>query len=87
MNSAVVIKTQIFKNKIVAICNVTDGIINAHYKICVIRDGIVIFEDGELESIKRYKEDIGQVKLKQGDEFGLIIKDWNYVEIGDVISQ
>mgnify|MGYP002722235382 FL=1 len=49
-------------------------------RIRVIRDGIVKY-DGEIASLKRFKDDVKEVK--QGNDCGLTIKDYNDIKVGD----
>lgn len=70
-------------------CYVTEGKISRNNYIRVIRDGIVIFPTkegahGELSSLKRFKDDMKEVR--SGFECGMTIKNFNDVEIGDVIE-
>lgn len=67
----------------VAGCYVTDGKIQRNNKVRLIRDGIVIYA-GELASLKRFKEDVKEVK--SGFECGLNIKDFNDIKVGDVVE-
>jgi len=67
----------------VAGCMVTQGKIYNNSKVRVIREGIVIY-DGELSSLKRYKDDVKEVS--KGYECGLMVKNYNNIEVGDVIE-
>jgi len=67
----------------VAGCIVKDGKLERDSKVRVIRDGIVI-HSGELESLKRFKQDAKVVTT--GYECGLNIKNYNNIEVGDVIE-
>lgn len=67
----------------VAGCIVLDGTINRHTRIRVIHDGIVI-HTGRLGSLKRFKEDVKEVKA--GQECGLNIEGFNDIKIGDIIE-
>jgi translation initiation factor IF-2 len=67
----------------VAGCLVLDGSINRHTKIRLIRDGIVIYT-GRLGSLKRFKEDVKEVKT--GQECGLNVEGFNDIKIGDIIE-
>lgn len=67
----------------VAGCYVTDGKILRNARIRLVRDGIVIYS-GELASLKRFKEDVKEVKT--GFECGLNVKDFNDIKVGDVIE-
>ncbi|MER2225545.1 MAG: translation initiation factor IF-2 [Carnobacterium sp.] len=62
---------------------VTDGYITRSSSIRLIRDNIVIFE-GELASLKRFKDDAKEVK--KGFECGFMVKDYNEVQVDDVIE-
>lgn len=67
----------------IAGCMVIDGIIKRHRKIRVLRDHVVIFE-GELESLRRFKDDVNEVR--QGFECGIGVKNYNDVKAGDQIE-
>ncbi len=67
----------------IAGCIVRDGKIKRNNKIRLIRDGIVIF-DGELDSLKRFKDDVREVA--NGYECGLGIKNFNDIKVGDIIE-
>jgi translation initiation factor IF-2 len=62
---------------------VVDGYVNKDSKVRLIRDGVVVYT-GELNSLKRFKDDVNQVK--QGFELGLTIQDYNDIKVGDVIE-
>ncbi len=71
-------------NKItIAGCYVTEGHIKARSKIHLIRDGIIIY-DGELGSLKRFKDDASDVK--SGFECGATILGYNDIHEGDIIE-
>lgn len=59
---------------------VDKGLVKNDSKIGVIRDGIVKY-DGEIASLKRFKDDVKEVK--QGNDCGLTIKDYNDIKVGD----
>ena len=67
----------------IAGCMVLDGKIFRNSKIRIIRDGVVI-HDGELASLKRYKDDVKEVN--KGYECGLNIKNFNDIQIGDILE-
>lgn len=67
----------------IAGCYVTDGYVKRNNKIRVVRDGIVLFT-GEIDSLKRYKDDVQEVR--NGYECGLSVKNYNDIEIGDIIE-
>ncbi|MFC6181864.1 translation initiation factor IF-2 [Lactiplantibacillus daowaiensis] len=62
---------------------VTDGVIHRDSGVRVIRDGVVIY-DGKLASLRRFKDDVKEVK--QGFELGLRIEDYNDIKVNDVIE-
>ena len=62
---------------------VTDGYIRRDSGVRIIRNGIVIYE-GELASLKRFKDDVKEVK--QGYECGLMIENYNDIKVGDQIE-
>lgn len=62
---------------------VIDGVIKRSSQVRVIRDNIVIY-DGELASLKRFKDDVREVK--NGFECGLMIENYNDIRVDDVIE-
>lgn len=73
----------------VAGCFVEEGKIFKNNHIRIIRDGIVIYPTkegvhGELTSLKRFKEDVKEVR--SGMECGLTIKNFNDIKVGDVVE-
>ena len=67
----------------IAGCYVLDGRVARNHKIRIIRDGIVI-HSGELESLKRFKDDVKDVV--KGYECGLKIKGYNDIQVGDIVE-
>ena len=67
----------------IAGCYVLDGKVARNNKIRIIRDGIVI-HSGELESLKRFKDDVKDVT--KGYECGLKIKNYNEIQTGDIVE-
>jgi translation initiation factor IF-2 len=67
----------------VAGCMVAEGVIRRGKPIRVLRDNVVIFQ-GELESLRRYKENVDEVKY--GTECGIGVKQYNDVKPGDQIE-
>ncbi|MCR3755838.1 MAG: translation initiation factor IF-2 [Sodalis sp. Psp] len=67
----------------IAGCMVTEGVVKRHNKIRVLRENVVIYE-GELESLRRFKDDINEVR--NGMECGIGVKNYNDVRSGDVIE-
>lgn len=68
---------------VVAGCFVVEGTVRRNRPIRVLRDNVVIFE-GELESLKRFKDDVSEVKA--GLECGIAVKNYNDVQVGDQIE-
>ena len=67
----------------VAGCYVQDGVIKRNSKIRVLR-GDVIIHTGELDSLKRFKDDVKEVK--SNFECGLSLKNYNDIEVGDLLE-
>ncbi|TDJ44411.1 MAG: translation initiation factor IF-2 [Gammaproteobacteria bacterium] len=67
----------------VAGCIISDGYVRRTKPIRVLRDNVVIYE-GELESLRRFKDDVNEVRA--GTECGIGIKNYNDVKIGDQIE-
>ncbi|AKP65643.1 translation initiation factor IF-2 [Levilactobacillus koreensis] len=62
---------------------VTEGYVTSDSDVRLIRDGVVIYE-GKLGSLKRFKDDVKQVKM--GYELGLTIENYNDIKVDDVIE-
>jgi len=67
----------------IAGCMVVDGVVRRSAPIRVLRDNVVIFE-GELESLRRFKDDVNEVRA--GTECGIGVKSYNDVKPGDQIE-
>ncbi len=67
----------------VAGCIVVDGVVRRSAPIRVLRDNVVIFE-GELESLRRFKDDVQEVQA--GTECGIGVKNYNDIKAGDQIE-
>ncbi len=67
----------------IAGCYVTDGLIKRNSSVRVIRDNVVI-HTGELESLKRFKDDVKEVR--NNFECGLQLKNFNDIEVGDQLE-
>ncbi|MBA6264918.1 MAG: translation initiation factor IF-2 [Colwellia sp.] len=67
----------------IAGCMVTEGLIKRSAPIRVLRDLVVIYE-GELESLRRFKDDVPEVR--NGTECGIGVKNYNDVRVGDQIE-
>ena len=67
----------------IAGCMVTEGNVKRNNPIRVLRDNVVIYE-GELESLRRFKDDVQEVR--NGMECGIGVKNYNDVKVGDQIE-
>ena len=67
----------------VAGCYVLEGKVVRGAKARLVRDGVVVY-DGEIESLKRFKDDVQEVS--KGYECGVKLKDYNDVKVGDLIE-
>jgi len=67
----------------IAGCMVTAGVVRRTAKIRLLRQNVVIFT-GELDSLKRFKDDAREVK--EGFECGLNLKNYNDIEVGDILE-
>jgi len=67
----------------IAGCMVVEGTVHRNRPIRVLRDDVVIFE-GELESLRRFKDDASEVR--NGMECGIGVKSYNDVKVGDKIE-
>ncbi len=67
----------------IAGCMVTDGLVKRDSKVRIIRNNVVI-HTGELSSLKRFKDDVKEVRM--GFECGLMIKNFNEIMEGDQLE-
>jgi translation initiation factor IF-2 len=67
----------------IAGCIVTEGYVKRSNPIRVLRDNVVIYE-GELESLRRFKDDVNEVR--SGTECGIGVKNYNDVKVADQIE-
>src|SRR5512134_1902227 len=67
----------------VAGCYVTEGLVRRAARVRVLRDNVVI-HDGELDSLKRFKDDVREVKA--GFECGLSVRGFNDINVGDQLE-
>jgi translation initiation factor IF-2 len=67
----------------IAGCLVVDGLVRKSAPIRVLRDNVVIYE-GELESLRRFKDDANEVRM--GTECGIGVRNYNDVKAGDQIE-
>ena len=68
---------------LIAGCMVIEGAVHRNKPIRVLRDNVVIYE-GELESLRRFKENVGEVR--NGTECGIGVRNYNDVRLGDLIE-
>jgi translation initiation factor IF-2 len=68
---------------VVAGCLITEGAVRRNNPIRVLRDSVVIFE-GALESLRRFKDDVNEVRA--GTECGIGVKNYQDVRVGDQIE-
>ena len=67
----------------IAGCMVLDGKLSRKSKVRLIRDGVVVYS-GNLSSLKRFKEDVNEVR--KGFECGMSIENFNDIKVGDIIE-
>ena len=67
----------------VAGCYVLDGIVKRNSMVRVIRDGLIL-HSGELDSLKRFKDDAKEVR--EGFECGISLKNFNDLLVGDQLE-
>jgi translation initiation factor IF-2 len=67
----------------IAGCMVTDGLIRRNARVRLVRDDVVI-HDGALGSLKRFKDDVREVR--EGFECGIGIEGYNDIRVGDVVE-
>ena len=67
----------------IAGCYVQDGMIKRNSKVRILRNNVII-HTGELDSLKRFKDDVKEVK--NNFECGLSIKNYNDIEVGDILE-
>ncbi len=67
----------------VAGCHVTEGVIPRNAKVRLLRDNVVIY-DGSIASLRRFKEDVSEVR--QGFECGIGLERFQDIKVGDVIE-
>jgi translation initiation factor IF-2 len=67
----------------VAGCAIVDGTVSRAAQIRLLRDGRILYE-GKLASLKRFKDDVREVK--EGFECGMGIEKFNDIQVGDLIE-
>lgn len=84
LGKALVLETyKVSKVGMIAGCRVTEGVIRRQAKARLIRDGVVIW-DGDISSLKRFKDDVNEVK--QGFECGISLVNFNDLKVDDEIE-
>jgi translation initiation factor IF-2 len=68
----------------IAGCMVKEGVVRRGLPLRVLRDNVVVLGEGQLESLRRFKEDVSEVKA--GMECGIKIKNYNDIREGDVLE-
>ncbi len=68
---------------VIAGCYVLDGLLKRDAEVRVVRDGVVIYT-GRISSLRRFKEDAGEVRA--GFECGVGVSNFNDVKVGDVLE-
>ena len=71
------------KMGVIAGCSVRSGLINRQHKARIIRDGVEVY-NGTLGSLRRFKDDVKEVK--EGYECGIGFESFNDLKVGDVIE-
>ena len=71
------------KHGTIAGCMVTEGHLRRNLPVRVLRNNVVVF-DGHLESLRRFKDDVSEVR--QGNECGIGIKGYNDIRVGDQVE-
>ena len=67
----------------IAGCHVVEGVVRRNRPIRILRDNVVIFE-GEIDSLRRFKDDVNEVKA--GTECGIGVKNYNDIQVGDQLE-
>jgi translation initiation factor IF-2 len=67
----------------IAGCIVRSGVINRQGRVRVIRDGVEVY-DGVLASLKRFKDDVREVR--EGFECGIAVENFNDIKVGDLVE-
>ena len=67
----------------IAGCYVQDGLIKRNSLVRVLRNNVIV-HTGELDSLKRFKDDVKEVK--NNFECGLSLKNFNDIEVGDILE-
>ena len=68
----------------VAGCMVTNGLVRRNARVRLLRDNVVIHDGGLLKTLKRFKEDVREVK--EGTECGIALENYQDIQVGDVLE-
>ncbi len=71
------------KHGTIAGCMISEGVLRRSLPVRVLRNNVVVF-DGHLESLRRFKDDVSEVR--QGNECGIGIKGYNDIRVGDQVE-
>ncbi len=71
------------KHGTIAGCMISEGYLRRNLPVRVLRNNVVVF-DGHLESLRRFKDDVSEVR--QGNECGIGIKGYNDIRVGDQVE-
>ncbi|MCY4418805.1 MAG: translation initiation factor IF-2 [Cytophagales bacterium] len=74
---------KISKVGVVAGCQISEGNTKLNHRVRLLREGVIVYQ-GEILCLKHFKEDVEEVKA--GMEFGIRIKDFNDIKVGDTIE-
>ena len=67
----------------IAGCYVTEGVVKRNAHVRIVRDGVVIFE-GNIDSLRRFKDDVSEVKM--GTECGIGVVNYSDIKVGDQLE-
>jgi len=67
----------------IAGCYVTEGVVKRNAHVRIVRDSVVIFE-GNIDSLRRFKDDVSEVKM--GTECGIGVVNYNDIKVGDQLE-
>ena len=68
---------------LIAGCEVRDGKLSRNHKIRLLRDDVVVYT-GELQSLRREKDDVRDVR--EGFECGIVLRDYRDLQVGDILE-
>ena len=67
----------------IAGCFVTEGVVRRNANVRIVRDSVVIFE-GNIDSLRRFKDDVSEVK--NGTECGIGVTNYSDIKVGDQLE-